>query len=155
MYHNGALHENKVRQAADVETTTPGLLSFPKWWVLFSCVNKLHHYHEDGMSDSIKKKSSQYIRVSGGRRYFRLGWLNDECVRKHVGSRGVWEHFPLENLSQFKALRSLLRSALSQNSSTACSLICCAVFCNRIRPPRDIVCQPSALPLVTQAERAR
>ena len=49
---------------------------------------------------------------SGGRRYFRLGGLNDESVRSHVGSRGVWEHFPLENLSQFKALRLLLRTVV-------------------------------------------
>ena len=41
----------------------------------------------------------------GSRRYFRLEGLNGECVRNHVGSRGVWEHFPLENVSQFKALR--------------------------------------------------
>lgn len=60
----------------------------------------------------------------------------DECVCNHVGSRGVWEHFLLENFSQFKALRLLLRSVSSQNSSTACSLIFCAVFCNQTRPPR-------------------
>ena len=92
--------------------------------------------------------------TSGGGRYFRLGGLNDECVCNHVGSRGIWEHFPLENFSQFKALRSLLRSVLSQNSSTACDLICCAVFATKHGHHVDVTCQPSVLPWSLRQGRA-
>ena len=45
-------------------------------------------------------------------------------MHNHTESRGVWEHFPLEKLSQFMALRLPLRSVLNQNSTTICSLIC-------------------------------
>ena len=49
---NGTLYENKVRQAADVETSNPRFPVFSKatqikWWVLFSYA---HHNHKDGMS---------------------------------------------------------------------------------------------------------
>ena len=41
--------------------------------------------------------------------------MTNACVT-YAGSKGVWKRFPLENFSQFKGLRSLLRSVLSQNS---------------------------------------
>ena len=86
--------------------------------------------------DATEKSYLGTRKVSGGGRYFRLEGLNDEHVRNHVDPEGSGSIPPTpQKISQFKALRSLLRSISSQKSSTACSLICCAVFCNQTWPP--------------------
>ena len=88
--------------------------------------------------------------TSGGGRYFSLEELNDECMCNHTGSRGVWEHYMVQNWSK-KRFQSI--ELWTTVVHYICNNLCCILKPNKATTLT--FCQPSPLPMVTQAERAR